>query len=126
MVAVLLLTGKPLLLLFGEAFGSGYFLLFILSVGLLFRAAIGPAESLLIMAGQQGICAAVYTATFIFNVILNFTLIPRYGLTGAAIATSTALVLESLALYFVTAARLGIRCSILHVLRPPKRVIEAR
>ena len=65
----------------------GYILLFVLSIGLLFRAAIGPAESLLIMAGQQGICAAVYTATFVFNVVLNFTLIPRYGLMGAAIAT---------------------------------------
>ncbi len=125
MVAVLLLVGKPLLVLFGQSFASGYILLFVLSIGLLFRAAIGPAESLLIMAGQQGICAAVYTATFVFNVVLNFTLIPRYGLMGAAIATSSALVLESIALYYITATRLGIRCSILDVLRPAKRTVEA-
>jgi O-antigen/teichoic acid export membrane protein len=125
MVAVLLLVGRPLLVLFGESFASGYILLFVLSIGLLFRAAIGPAESLLIMAGQQGICAAVYTATFVFNVVLNFTLIPRYGLMGAAIATSSALVLESIALYYITATRLGIRCSILDVLRPAKRTVEA-
>ena len=42
----------------GRSFGSGYPLLYILSVGLLFRASIGPAESLLTMAGQQGICVA--------------------------------------------------------------------
>ena len=125
MVAVLLLVGRPLLVLFGESFASGYILLFVLSIGLLFRAAIGPAESLLIMAGQQGICAAVYTATFVFNVVLNFTLIPRYGLMGAAIATSSALVLESIALYYITATRLGSRCSILDVLRPAKRTVEA-
>jgi O-antigen/teichoic acid export membrane protein len=121
MVGVLLLIGKPLLLLFGESFGGGYWLLFILSVGLIFRAAIGSAESLLIMAGQQRICAAIYTVTFILNVVLNFTLIPRYGLAGAAMATSTALVLESLVLYYVTYSRLGIHCSIFHAMWQGRR-----
>ena len=40
------------------------------------------------MAGQQGISAIVYTATFILNVALNIILIPRFGLTGAATATA--------------------------------------
>ena len=124
MVGGLLIVGKPLLLLFGPAFGTGYPLLFILSVGLLFRASIGPAESLLTMAGQQGICAAIYTGTFIINVGLNIMLIPRWGLAGAATATSSALVLETLALYWATAARLGMRCSILHVLRPARAIVE--
>jgi len=124
MVAVMLLLGKPLLLLFGASFAEGYPLLFVLSIGLIFRAAIGPAETLLIMAGQQGICAWVYTATFILNVSLNISLIPGYGLMGAATATTIALVLEALVLYYVTYSRLGIRCSILDALRPP-RVIEA-
>jgi len=124
MVAVLLLVGRPLLLLFGPTFGSGYPLLFILSVGLLFRASIGPAESLLTMAGQQGICAAIYTATFVINVGLNITLIPRFGLVGAATATASALALETLALYWATASRLGMRCSILHVLRPVRPIAE--
>jgi O-antigen/teichoic acid export membrane protein len=124
MVAVMLLLGKPLLLLFGASFAEGYPLLFVLAIGLIFRAAIGPAETLLIMAGQQGICAWVYTATFILNVSLNVSLIPDYGLMGAATATTIALVLEALVLYYVTYSRLGIRCSIIDALRPP-RVIEA-
>ncbi|MBN8997494.1 MAG: lipopolysaccharide biosynthesis protein [Rhizobiales bacterium] len=124
MVVVMLLLGKPLLLLFGASFAEGYPLLFVLAIGLIFRAAIGPAETLLIMAGQQGICAAVYTATFILNVSLNVSLIPNYGLMGAATATTIALVLEALVLYYVTYVRLGIRCSILDALRPV-RAIEA-
>ena len=82
------------------------------------------SSDLLIMAGQQGICAAVYTATFILNVSLNVSLIPNYGLMGAATATTIALVLEALVLYYVTYVRLGIRCSILDALRPV-RAIEA-
>lgn len=125
MVAFLLVAGKELLLLFGPAFGSGYSLLFILSIGLLFRAAIGPAESLLTMAGQQGICAVIYTFTLFANVGLNLMLVPRIGLDGAAIATSVALVIETILLYYVTLTRLGIRCSILSALRTPRQAAEA-
>jgi O-antigen/teichoic acid export membrane protein len=127
MILLLFAVGKYLLLLFGPNFASGYPLLYILSIGLLFRASIGPAESLLIMSGQQGMCAAVYTATFILNVILNIVLIPLLGLAGAATATTVALIIEAGALYWLTAARLGIRCSIVDVMlspRPP--AIEVR
>jgi O-antigen/teichoic acid export membrane protein len=111
-IAFFLLMGKPLLSLFGPHFANGYPLLYILSAGILVRASIGPAETLLTMAGQQGITAIVYTATFAFNVALNVVLIPRFGLPGAASATSIALVAETIALYTITATRLGIHCSI--------------
>ncbi|MEO8668537.1 MAG: polysaccharide biosynthesis C-terminal domain-containing protein, partial [Bauldia sp.] len=123
MVALLALVGKPLLLLFGPSFGAGYPLLLILSVGLLVRASIGPAEGLLPMAGQQRICAAVYTGAFVLNVILNFTFIPLLGLTGAAIATSTALIAETIALYWVTASRLGIHSWIVTTRRPARPAV---
>ncbi|MCR4282998.1 MAG: polysaccharide biosynthesis C-terminal domain-containing protein, partial [Bauldia sp.] len=117
--------GKQLLLLFGPSFAEGYPLLSILSIGLLFRASIGPAETLLIMAGQQRITAWVYTAAFAVNVALNFTLIPRFGLAGAASATTMALVAETVMLYFIASTRLGISCSILTAFRRPPPVAEA-
>ena len=125
MVILIFILGRPLLLLFGPQFGEGYPLLYILAIGLLVRASIGPAESLLTMAGQQGICSLIYTATFLVNVALNLLLIPRFGLMGAATATSTALIIETVALYTVTATRLGMRCSILTALRPSARVLGA-
>jgi O-antigen/teichoic acid export membrane protein len=108
----LLIVGKPLLSLFGPTFASGYPLLYILMAGILVRASIGPAETLLLMAGQQGVTAIVYTATFAFSIFLNIVLIPRFGLVGAASAMSLALIAETIALYTLTATRLGIRCSI--------------
>ena len=124
MVVVLALVGRQLLLMFGPTFGSGYPLFFILSVGLLSRASIGQTESLLIMAGEQRLCAMVYTVTFVLNVALNLTLIPLFGLAGAAMATSTALVVETIGLYYLAAARLGIRSSIFTAFRPPRPAIE--
>jgi O-antigen/teichoic acid export membrane protein len=119
MVCLVLLVGRPLLALFGPSFVEGYSVLFILSVGLLLRASIGPAETLLIMASQQGITAAIYTVTFALNVALNLLLIPHFGIDGAATATTLALGAETFALYVIVLSRLGINCSILSALKAP-------
>jgi len=126
MVAFLMIVGRGLLAMFGPSFVDGYPVLFILSVGLLLRASIGPAETLLIMAGQQRIAALVYTAAFFLNVSLNFLLIPHLGINGAATATATALAAETLVLWVVVLGRLSINCSILTVYRSPPGTVEAR
>jgi O-antigen/teichoic acid export membrane protein len=126
MVAVLALAGRGLLSLFGPSFVEGYPVLFILSAGLLLRASIGPAETLLIMAGQQGITAIVYAATFFLNVSLNFLLIPYLGINGAATATAIALSAETLVLWVVVLGRLSINCSILAVRKSPPGAVGAR
>ncbi len=73
------------------------------------RSTVGPAESVLTMSGQQNICALVYGVTLCVNIALNLALIPQYGLMGAAIATTCALMFETGALYAVTLRRLGLR-----------------
>jgi O-antigen/teichoic acid export membrane protein len=105
--AAILAFGKPLLSLFGPDFGSGYGVMFILAVGMLARAAVGPAERLLNMLGDRKQCAGVYAVAFAVNLVLCLLLIPRIGIDGAAAATSAALVVESLMLYRMAARRLG-------------------
>jgi O-antigen/teichoic acid export membrane protein len=116
---VVLACGRPLLWLFGESFVDGYYLMFVLAIGLLARSAIGPVERLLNMLGEQRVCAMVYAAAFALNLILCFVLIPHYGAAGAAIATSVALVGESILLFFVTKRRLGFHVFVFG--RPSKR-----
>jgi O-antigen/teichoic acid export membrane protein len=105
--AFLLACGKPILALFGSEFTQGYNLMFILALGLLARAAIGPIERLLNMLGEQRICALVHAGAFALNLALCFTLIPLCGPAGAAIATAWALILASVWLFAVTKKRLG-------------------
>jgi O-antigen/teichoic acid export membrane protein len=105
--AVILALGKPLLSLFGENFERGYAVMFILAVGMLARAAVGPAERLLNMLGERKQCALIYAGAFAINLVLCVLLIPHLGIEGAAVATSTALVVESIALYLVAKRRLG-------------------
>jgi O-antigen/teichoic acid export membrane protein len=109
LVTLALLTfGKPILSLFGPGFSEGYPLMFVLAVGLLARAAVGPVERLLNMVGEQRACAAVYGAAFATNLLLCLLLARWYGPLGAAIATATAMLVESALLYFVTKRRLGL------------------
>jgi O-antigen/teichoic acid export membrane protein len=105
---VVLILGMPMLMLFGEGFTAGYPLLFPLVAGVVIRAAVGPAESLLTMTGHQKICAAIYGAALLFNIVLTALLIPFLGLWGVAIATAGAICLEAALLSFVIWRRLGI------------------
>ena len=110
---VILALGRPFLWLFGPSFVAAYPLMFILAVGLLARASIGPAERLLNMLGEQRACMAVYATAFATNLGLCVLLAPRLGTVGAAIATASALVVESMLLFLVTRRRLGFHIFVL-------------
>ncbi len=111
--AMILAFGKPLLALFGQNFESGYDVMFILAIGMLARAAVGPAERLLNMLGERKQCAVIYAIAFAINLVLCIILIPRIGIEGAATATSSALIVESIMLYHVAKRRLGFHVFIL-------------
>lgn len=98
--AAMLALGHPILWLFGAEFTAGYPLMFVLILGLLARAAVGPAQGLLVATGHQNLTAAVMGVTVACNGGLNLLLIPHWGLMGAAVATATAFAIESLSLYF--------------------------
>ena len=92
----------------GSDYVAGYPLMFILAVGLMARATVGPAERLLNMLGEQRLCALVYACAFGVNLIVALALAPRLGGIGAAIATSAAIVVESVLLAVVAKWRLGL------------------
>jgi O-antigen/teichoic acid export membrane protein len=104
----LLALGRPILSLFGPGFTEGYPLMFVLAIGLMARASVGPAERLLSMQDQQMWSAMIYACAFATNLVLCLTLIPHFGLTGAAASTASAIVVESVLLFVVTKRRLGL------------------
>ncbi len=106
-VAVILLLGRPLLSLFGADFASAYPVMFVAAVGLIARAAVGPAERMLSMLGEQRRCALVFATAFGVNLVACLALVPNYGTIGAAVATSLALIVETALLYSAAKSRLG-------------------
>ncbi|MBX4927463.1 lipopolysaccharide biosynthesis protein [Rhizobium binae] len=103
-----LAAGHLLLSLFGGAFTSGYLVMAILLAGILSKSLVGPAETLLMMAGKQNLCVALYAGALAANVGLNLALIPRYGIEGTAIATASAMVVEAVLLHIAVRRTLGI------------------
>lgn len=119
MAAVVLALGEPMLSLFGPDFAAGYPLLFLLVLGVVARAAVGPCESLLTMSGNQNVCAAVYAVALTLNIGLNIVLIPQFHLWGAAASTTLAMVFEAAALSVTVWRRLGIAMVIFLPARRP-------
>ena len=110
--ALLLAMGKPLLWLFGPQFTDGYPVMFVLVLGFLGRAAMGPSEFVLNMLGEQKACAAVIASMAALNIALQVLLVPAFGILGAASATATVLILGALLNTFVARRRIGIDIAI--------------
>ncbi len=120
---IVLLAGKLLLSLFGAAFVSGYVLMAILFAGSLSKSLVGPGEVLLTMAGKQKLCVLLYVAALAANIALNVTLIPLFGLVGAASATAGAMMVEALLLHVAVRRSLGI---VLFAFADPLALLDAR
>lgn len=118
---VILALGMPILWLFGPEFVSGYPIMFILVIGLLARAATGPAEALMNMLGQQNLCAVVLCLATIANISLNLLLIPSYGLVGAAVATTCSLIMISVLLFFAIKRRLNLHAFVFGGREEPRK-----
>lgn len=93
---------------FGSRYESGWPALVILALGQLINAGTGPSDALLVMTGGQGAWFKISGAMFVLSFTLAWILVPRLGLTGAAIATASAVSLTYLATVFVIRRRLGI------------------
>lgn len=94
---VFIIYPEPILAIFGQAFLEAKTLLFILGFMFVVNAGVGPAGYLLMMAEYERLemINTIFAGTL--NVFLNFVLIQRFGILGAAIATAISLTLINLA-----------------------------
>ncbi len=93
---------SQLLSLFGDEFASGMQVFMILCSARMVSAFSGPAGNLLQMTGRQVIFMKVLFIGAIINFGLNFILIPKFGIEGAAYASIFSIVFWNLTMvYFV-------------------------
>jgi len=116
MALVLVFGGSWILLLFGEEFQKGSTALAVLSVGQLINAAMGVVGLLLTMTGHHALVARTLTFSAVLNIALNAALIPQFGASGAAIATTITYFTWNLALALLVKSRLHINATVLSVL----------
>lgn len=89
---VLILFPGAILKIFGGEFTAGSTCLIILSLGYLICSATGPANHMILMTGRSGLNSLNHLIGLLLNFFLNFLLIPKYGILGAAIAISASII----------------------------------
>ena len=94
----LMIAADPLLSWFGPAFARGATAMRIVLVGQIVASAFGPQMFFMTMTGHERMAAVLLTGSALINGALGMLLIGSFGLTGAAIATTTALILWNAAM----------------------------
>ena len=90
----MILVGPLLLAAFGATFTDAYGALLILMIAAVARAALAPAQTMLVMTGHHRAGMAILGGAVVVNAGLNLLMIPAFGITGAAIATALAVLME--------------------------------
>jgi O-antigen/teichoic acid export membrane protein len=88
---VYVLFAPGLLKIFGDDFPNGAVALKILALGQIVNAVVGPVGFILTMTGRQKLNLVNSIVLAGSSIGLNILLIPRYGMNGAALATTLAL-----------------------------------
>jgi len=86
---LLIITRKQFLLIFGQEYIAGQYILIVLVLGQLFNVISGPPGILLSMTGNASDVALSSALGALTNIGLNFILIPKWGMMGASIATAS-------------------------------------
>jgi len=106
---ILFFFGDEVLNLFGKHFEAGNSTLMILIFGNMFNVIAGPAGYVLTMTGHERLAFIAMSISCVLNITLNLILIPAYGITGAAIAVSIALLAWNVLITIFTIKKTGIR-----------------
>lgn len=117
---VILALGKPLLWMFSPQFMDAYPVMFVLALGHLIRASVGPADTILSLLGEQKKNAVILVTSAACSIALSFLLVPHLGIYGAAIGTVTACLCAAVASYAVARRKLGLKLNIVHVGLPKR------
>jgi O-antigen/teichoic acid export membrane protein len=100
----------PLVLhMFGPAFVAGEAALTIVALAMLVDMGTGNVQLVLLMGGKSSWNLLNMGASLSVNVVLNLVLVPRYGISGAAIAWAASICVDNLASAVEVRFLLGVR-----------------
>jgi O-antigen/teichoic acid export membrane protein len=104
----ILILGKQILGMFGQEFVAAYYVLGVLLVGQLINVAAGPAIEVLTNSGEHKVATKLLWVFVLVNILLNWILIPQFGMMGAASATAITVSAWNISLAAVAKRRSGV------------------
>lgn len=104
----MLVLPKTILRFFGEEYTVAAQPLMIITAGQVVYAFFGVAGLYMNMTGRQGIFQRILIVALVLNILLNFLLIPQYGMIGASVSTALSLLMWNLFTVFYVYKKDGI------------------
>ena len=104
---IFILFPKTILGIFGSEFVSGYIVLILLCIARFVNSISGSVGHLMQMTNNQNTYQFVIIIAFFINLILNILLIPEFGINGAALSSSIAMIFWNVTLVIIIKKRLG-------------------
>ncbi len=89
---IFLFTNESIIYPFGQVYVDAVLALRILAIACLFNVIAGPCGETLIAMGKSKFMLYATLTTAVINLLLNFLLIPKFGIVGASIATSISII----------------------------------
>lgn len=112
-----LLFGNQLLSLFGDQSDTGYWVLILLSAGLLFDAATGPSRIVMMMTGHERDYVRIWGSIMLIGLLIELAVIPAFGLIGAAAINALSRAVAQLAIAVWSRRHIGIDTTLLGAFR---------
>jgi O-antigen/teichoic acid export membrane protein len=106
-VVFLISFSEFILSVFGNSFVEGKTALVIIAVGVLLNVLTGNVDQILNMTNNQRVLKNITVFSFGINVALNFFLIPKFGINGAASASLITNVVFNISCLLVIKKKLG-------------------
>ncbi len=99
---------------FGDEFGEGKFALILLTISQVVNFATGSVGYLLTMTGHQRTAIKLLFLCALLTTLLSILLIPRYGVSGAAIAAATNNIVLNVLMAIAVHRKIGINSTLLY------------
>jgi O-antigen/teichoic acid export membrane protein len=115
LILCLCFGGKLILSMFEQEYVKGYTCLMILVSAHIFNTITGSVGLILSMTGFQNILAKIMVPMVLLTIIFNITLIPHYGIDGAAVATMLTIILWNLISICAVKKLIGVNPSIFSI-----------
>ncbi len=107
LAVTVILFRETILGLFGEEFIIGGSVLILLVFAQLFNALTGSVGIFLSMTGQQKILRNIIVITMVLTIVLNYIVIPIYGMNGAAFVFLLSSIIANVSSVYYVKTRLG-------------------
>lgn len=104
---IIIYFSEFILSFFGKGFVVGSTTLILITLGALFNAITGNVDQILNMTNNQKLVRNIFIVGFGLNVILNLSLIPNYGIIGAATSSLITNVIVNIIFVIIIKRKLG-------------------